>query len=129
METNVFGEPLKLCSTMPLTGFFRDGACHTGAEDGGLHTVCAVMTDEFLSFTKSRGNDLTTPMPLYRFPGLKAGDRWCLCARRWAEAQRAGYAPPVVLEATNERSLGIVPISTLVSYAWKDNKPTNKDNG
>lgn len=119
MARNVFGEPLKTCSTAPLTGFYRDGHCNTDGQDRGLHTVCAVMTDEFLEFTRSRGNDLITPQPIFRFPGLKAGDRWCLCALRWVEAWRAGKAPLVVLEATHEKTLDYVPLEELVKFAWK----------
>ena len=105
---NVLGEPLQSCSTAPLTGFFRSGCCDTGPEDRGLHVVCAQVTAEFLSFSRSRGNDLITPMPAYRFPGLKPGDRWCVCALRWREAYEAGYAPPVVLESTHARALDYV---------------------
>ena len=98
---NVLGTALEPCSFDPMTGFFRDGCCNTGAEDVGLHLVCSVMTDKFLAFSKARGNDLRTPMPMYQFPGLKEGDRWCLCALRWKEALEAGMAPQVVLEATH----------------------------
>ncbi|MCE1202802.1 MAG: DUF2237 domain-containing protein [Bacteroidia bacterium] len=119
MANNVFGEPLADCSQKPLTGFYRDGCCNTGEEDRGLHTVCAVMTDEFLEFSRAAGNDLITPQPIFRFPGLKAGDRWCLCALRWVEAWRAGKAPLVVLEATHEKTLDFVPLEELVKYAWK----------
>lgn len=100
-----------------MTGFYRDGSCHTGPEDRGTHTVCAVMTDAFLSFTRSRGNDLSTPRPEYNFPGLEAGDRWCLCASRWKEAADADVAPPVVLEATHEKTLEIVEKDRLVDHA------------
>lgn len=100
-ELNVHGEPLKPCSLNPLTGFFRNGHCMTGPEDVGRHTVCAEMTAEFLAFSKSRGNDLSTPIPEYAFPGLQPGDRWCLVALRWIEALEAGMAPKVVLEATH----------------------------
>jgi uncharacterized protein len=119
MAKNVFGEPIIPCSLDPLTGFFRNGCCETGAEDVGTHTVCAVMTAEFLEFSKSRGNDLITPRPEYLFPGLKPGDKWCLCALRWLEAWKAGIAPPVVLEATNEASLLIIPMNVLVERAWR----------
>ena len=102
---NVLGEPLDICSFKPMTGFYRDGCCNTGREDVGSHTVCVVMTDEFLEFSKSRGNDLSTPMPEYGFPGLKSGDRWCLCAPRWQEAFEANQAPRVVLRATHEGAL------------------------
>jgi len=116
-ERNVLGGPLASCSTSPLTGFFRDGCCRTGPADEGVHTVCAVMTADFLEFTVAAGNDLVTPRPQWGFPGLVAGDRWCLCAARWLEAARAGRAPPVVLEATHERSLAIVPLDLLEKHA------------
>ena len=115
---NVLGAPLQPCSFDPNTGFFRDGHCHTCAQDHGSHTVCAVMTAEFLDFSKSRGNDLTTPMPQYEFPGLKPGDQWCLCAGRWLEAYEAGKAPKVNLEATNEAALAIVPLEALQEHAF-----------
>ncbi len=121
MNKNVFGEPLMLCSSSPMTGFYRDGHCTSGADDAGLHTVCALMTDEFLAFSKSMGNDLTTPMPQYGFGGLKAGDRWCLCALRWVEAWQAGKAPQISLEATSEKTLDFVSLKELVKYAWKNN--------
>ncbi len=121
MNKNVFGEPLMLCSSSPMTGFYRDGHCTSGADDAGLHTVCALMTDEFLAFSKSMGNDLTTPMPQYGFGGLKAGDRWCLCALRWVEAWQAGKAPQIILEATSEKTLDFVSLKELVKYAWKNN--------
>jgi len=114
---NVMGTVLQSCSTDPMTGFYRDGSCNTGPEDRGTHTVCAVMTDAFLSFTRSRGNDLSTPRPEYNFPGLEAGDRWCLCASRWKEAADADVAPPVVLEATHEKTLEIVAKDRLVDHA------------
>jgi uncharacterized protein (DUF2237 family) len=116
---NVFGGPLAACSMDPVTGFFRDGHCHTCSQDHGSHTVCAVMTSEFLAFTKIAGNDLSTPVPLYDFPGLKPGDRWCLCAGRWLEACQAGHAPKVMLEATNEAALEVVPLDLLVQHAAK----------
>ena len=109
--------PLAPCSRDPLTGFFRDGICQTCAQDHGSHTVCAVMTAEVLAFSKSRGNDLTTPMPQYDFPGLKPGDHWCLCAGRWLEAYAAGKAPQVDLEATNQAALTIVPLDALKEHA------------
>ncbi len=117
MSKNVFGADLITCSVDPLTGFFRDGDCSTGPEDLGTHTVCAIMTEEFLDFTKSRGNDLSTPRPAYDFPGLKSGDRWCLCARRWLEAYQANKAPGVILEATNEKTLEIIPLDILLKKA------------
>ena len=101
MAKNVLGTALQACSTDPMTGFFRDGCCNTTQQDRGMHTVCAVMTDDFLMYSRSMGNDLITPRPEYEFPGLKAGDRWCLCLGRWLEARDAGFAPPVVLEATH----------------------------
>ena len=114
---NVFGEPLQACSTKPMTGFFRNGCCDTGPEDAGSHTVCVEMSEEFLAFSKARGNDLSTPLPDYGFPGLKEGDRWCLCAPRWKEALDAGAAPQLVLEATHEETLAIVPLGVLKDYA------------
>ncbi|MEM1125120.1 MAG: DUF2237 domain-containing protein [Bacteroidota bacterium] len=114
---NVLGDPLLVCSTDPLTGFYRDGCCHTGADDIGTHVVCAEMTEAFLAFTKARGNDLSTPRPEYRFPGLKPGDRWCLCASRWREALMAGVAPPVHLAATHEGALRFVALDDLRDHA------------
>lgn len=114
---NVLGGPLKTCSTDPLTGFYRNGCCDTGPQDGGLHLVCAVMTDEFLEFSKAVGNDLSTPNPMYRFPGLKAGDRWCLCASRWREAFDAGKAPKVVLESTHMLALEFASLEELQEFA------------
>lgn len=113
---NVFDEPLEPCGTDPVTGFFRDGCCNTSGQDGGSHTVCAVLTEEFLEFSRARGNDLVTPRPEFGFPGLKPGDRWCLCASRWAEAERHGAAPPVNLRATHRRALERVPLETLRRY-------------
>ena len=114
---NVLGGTLQPCSTRPLTGFYRDGCCNTGYEDTGIHVICAQMTDEFLAFSKQAGNDLSTPMPEFGFPGLKAGDRWCLCAGRWKEAFDAGAAPRVVLAATHEEALAIVPLEALKRHA------------
>ncbi len=114
---NVLGGPLQACGRDPLTGFYRDGRCETGPDDAGTHVVCAVMTAEFLDFTKGRGNDLSTPRPQWGFPGLSPGDRWCLCVGRWAEALAAGVAPPVVLEATNARALDTVALDDLQSHA------------
>jgi uncharacterized protein len=116
---NLFGEKIELCSKSPMTGYYRTGCCETGPEDLGTHTVCAVMTEEFLEFSKSKGNDLMTPIPAYGFPGLKSGDRWCLCALRWLEAYRAGLAPLVILEATNEKTLKIIPLDILIGKAFK----------
>ena len=114
---NVLGEPLAPCSERPLTGFFRDGCCNTSDEDLGSHTVCTRVTAEFLEFSRSRGNDLSTPMPEFGFPGLKPGDQWCLCAARWVEALQRGVAPPVVLEATHESALELIPLEMLQQYA------------
>lgn len=114
---NVLGGELVPCSLDPVTGFFRNGCCETGPHDLGLHTVCAVMTEDFLTFSRLVGNDLSTPMPEYGFAGLKPGDRWCLCAPRWKEALDAGAAPQVVLEATHEETLAIVPLGILKDHA------------
>ena len=114
---NVLGEPLVACSYDPLTGFYRDGCCHTDEHDHGTHVVCARMTQEFLDFSRARGNDLITPRPEYRFRGLKPGDRWCLCALRWLEALDAGVAPPIVLACTHERTLELVPLEVLERHA------------
>ncbi len=118
-SVNVLGGPLAPCSTGPLTGFFRDGLCNTCAADTGSHTVCAVMTDEFLAFSKYVGNDLTTPRPEFGFAGLKPGDRWCLCAARFLQAHDEGCAPQVRLEATHRRALEIVPLHVLRAYALR----------
>lgn len=115
---NVLGEPLQACSYDPLTGYFRDGCCNTDAHDHGTHVVCARMTAEFLAFSAERGNDLITPRPEWRFPGLKAGDRWCLCATRWREAFEAGVAPPVVLAATHSKVLEYVELEDLKAHAY-----------
>jgi hypothetical protein len=114
---NVMGGELASCSLDPVTGFFRNGCCETGPHDVGMHTVCAVMTAEFLAYSKSVGNDLSTPAPDFGFPGLKPGDRWCLCAPRWKEALDAGAAPQLVLEATHEETLAIVPLGVLKDHA------------
>ena len=116
-QLNVLGGPLLTCSDRPLTGFFRDGCCNTSPEDAGVHTVCVVMTAEFLEFSKARGNDLSTPMPEFGFPGLKAGDKWCLCVSRWEEAFVVGKAPKVVLESTHERALEVVELAELRARA------------
>ncbi|SDW01448.1 DUF2237 family protein [Thiocapsa roseopersicina] len=115
---NVLGEPLEVCSLDPLTGFTRNGDCETGPRDAGSHTVCARITREFLELSLARGNDLVTPQPEYGFPGLKPGDRWCLCAARWQEALEAGAAPRVVLRATHERALEVVSLADLKSHAF-----------
>jgi len=114
---NVFGEPLETCSERPMTGFFRDGCCNTGQEDTGSHTVCVEATREFLEYSRFRGNDLSTPMPRYGFPGVKPGDRWCLCAARWLEAYNSGMAPKVYLKRTHQRALEIVPLELLRKFA------------
>jgi uncharacterized protein (DUF2237 family) len=114
---NVLGERLEICSISPMTGFYRTGTCETGPQDEGTHVVCAQVTAEFLAFTRSRGNDLTTPAPEYGFPGLKPGDRWCLCATRWREALEAGVAPPVILAATHEAALRYVSLADLKNHA------------
>jgi hypothetical protein len=114
---NVMGGPLACCCEQPRTGFYRDGYCHTGPDDFGSHTVCAQVTVEFLSFSQRRGNDLATPRPELGFPGLRAGDRWCLCVERWKEALRVGVAPPVVLAATHEKALGVVTLEQLQAHA------------
>jgi uncharacterized protein (DUF2237 family) len=119
MQKNVFGEALELCCTDPLTGYFRDGKCRTEVEDIGKHLVCAVMTDEFLEFSKQKGNDLSTPKPEYGFEGLKEGDKWCLCAIRWVEAYRNKMAPLLMLEACHEEMLEYVDLKTLINYAYK----------
>jgi uncharacterized protein (DUF2237 family) len=117
-DKNVLGGELLACSYAPLTGYFRDGCCRTGAGDLGTHVVCARVTAEFLEFSTTRGNDLVTPRPDYRFAGLKPGDRWCLCATRWLEAAEAGVAPPVVLASTHERVLDFVALGLLKRHAW-----------
>ena len=116
-QKNVLGGALIPCSVAPMTGFFRDGCCHTSPEDIGSHTVCAVMTNDFLSFSKAAGNDLTTPLAKYGFPGLKPGDSWCLCAARWEQARRAGAAPNVILSATNASCLSVVALEDLRAHA------------
>lgn len=117
MAKNVLGGELQPCSTDPLTGFYRDGCCNTGADDAGVHTVCTRVTADFLAFSTERGNDLTTPQPAYGFPGLRPGDRWCLCASRWQEALEAGAAPVVVLEATHAATLEWVSLEDLRRHA------------
>lgn len=121
---NVLGEDLKCCCTDPMTGFYRTGYCETGEQDRGVHTVCIEATEEFLEFSRSVGNDLSTPMPQYRFPGIQPGDHWCLCARRWQEALEAGVAPPVDLEGTHIASLEFVSMDDLQAHAL----PSASDN-
>ncbi len=116
-ERNVLGGPLGTCSMRPRTGFFRDGCCNTGPDDLGLHVVCAQMTEEFLAFSRAQGNDLSMPHPEIGFPGLVPGDRWCVCAGRWREALDAGCAPPVILGATHEETLAVVPLDALRRHA------------
>ncbi|MCF8373856.1 MAG: DUF2237 domain-containing protein [Bacteroidales bacterium] len=119
MQKNVFGLEIEPCSENPVTGFYRDGSCNTGKEDTGQHTVCVVLTKEFLEFSKIRGNDLSTPMPQYNFPGLKPGDHWCLCALRWMEAYYSGMAPQLVLEATNEEALELISMDMMLEFAFR----------
>lgn len=122
-DRNINGEALALCSRNPLTGYYRDGSCRTGPTDRGVHVVCAEVTDAFLRYSASQGNNLMTPSPAYGFPGLKDGDRWCLCAVRWEEARQAGLAPPVVAAATHARALDIVAAEDLQSAAIAINPP------
>ena len=117
---NVLGGPVKTCSLDPLTGFYRNGCCDTGPQDGGLHLICSVMTDEFLAYSKAVGNDLSTPNPMYRFAGLQAGDRWCLCASRWRQAYDAGKPPKVVLEATHMLALEFASLEELQEHAFTE---------
>jgi uncharacterized protein (DUF2237 family) len=114
---NVLGQPLDVCGCEPMTGFYRTGCCDTGPEDLGVHTICCVVNEEFLRVSKLMGNDLSTPMPQYGFEGLKPGDRWCVCAARWLQVEQAGAGCPIVLEATHEATLDIVPFETLIRYA------------
>ena len=118
MEENVFGKALKPCCDSTVTGFTRSGYCEVPPGDLGNHSVCAVVTEDFLAFTRLRGNDLSTPMPHHGFPGLKQGDRWCLCANRWLEAYEAGFAPPVVLESTNKKALQIIELEVLKKHQF-----------
>ena len=121
MASNVLGGELQHCSKNPVTGFFRNGLCDTCADDRGIHTVCVVMTDEFLEFSAEAGNDLSTPVPEFQFPGLKAGDRWCLCMGRWIEAQKAGMAPEIVLESCHISVTEFVDLELLKKYAVEEN--------
>lgn len=121
MARSVLNEPLVVCSTRPVTGWYRNGMCQTGRSDFGLHCVCCVMTSEFLAYSKSQGNDLVTPLPVYDFPGLLPGDRWCVCVTRWKAAYEAGVAPPVVLESTHIAALEFVDIEVLEQCAVKNN--------
>ncbi len=123
MDTlNVFGQPLATCSNNPLTGFFRDGTCSVNEQDQGLHSVCIIATEEFLAFSKATGNDLSTPIPQYNFAGVKPGDKWCLVAARFLQAVNHNAAPKVYLEATNERTLEIVPMDVLLAHAYYKDK-------
>ena len=119
MERNIFGNPLISCCTDPPTGYFRDGLCRTISIDTGTHTVCAKVTQEFLDFSASRGNDLITAIPHWKFPGLKPGDKWCLCISRWLESEKAGKAPPIYLDATHEKTLKYASLELLQKYAVK----------
>ena len=116
-QLNIFKEPLEACSFDPVTGFFRSGCCETSEQDTGSHTVCAIMTEEFLKFSKSKGNDLSTPVPAFDFPGLNSGDRWCLCAARWLEAYEAGSAPSIIARATHRRALEIIPMEVMKEFS------------
>jgi uncharacterized protein (DUF2237 family) len=120
MNKNIFGEKLITCSNSPLTGFFRNGCCDTDNSDLGMHTVCVIVSEEFLLFSKSKGNDLSTSVPEFGFTGLKPGDKWCLCALRWREALTNNVAPKVVLEATNEKTLDVIKIEDLLRYSFKE---------
>ena len=116
-QLNIFNEHLEACSFDPVTGFFRSGCCETSEQDTGSHTVCAIMTEEFLKFSKSKGNDLSTPVPAFDFPGLNSGDRWCLCAARWLEAYEASSAPSIIAKATHIRALEIIPMEVIKEFA------------
>ena len=116
-QMNIHGKPLELCSQDPLTGFFRNGCCDTDNHDRGLHTVCVILTDEFLKFSLEVGNDLSTPRPEFDFPGLKPGQKWCLCANRWLEAYESGVAPPIITESTNIKTLDIIDFETIALYS------------
>ena len=119
MNKNIFGEKLITCSNSPLTGYFRNGCCDTDNSDLGMHTVCVIVSEEFLLFSKSKGNDLSTSVPEFGFTGLKAGDKWCLCALRWKEAFLNNLAPKVILEATNEKTLDVIKIEDLIKHSYK----------
>ena len=120
LPKNVLGTELECCCSDPMTGFYRDGYCRTGMGDHGVHTVCAIMTEDFLKFSKEAGNDLSTPIPEYQFPGLKPGDKWCLCASRFLQAADEGAAPKIRLECTHSRTLDIVPLDVLMAHATED---------
>jgi hypothetical protein len=127
MHTNIYGEKLIPCSTRPVTGFYRNGCCDSEEDDTFVHSVCVIVTKDFLEFSKSVGNDLSSPHPEWSFPGLVPGDHWCLCASRWVEAWKAGMAPLVVLEATHEKTLEYVSLSELVKFAYKNSGIENKE--
>lgn len=120
MELNVLKEPLQLCCNSPVTGYFRDGFCRTTRDDYGTHTLCAIVTKDFLEYSASRGNDLMTPIPQWNFPGLKPGDKWCLCISRWLQAEKVGKAPFVILEATHIKSLQFTSLEKLKQYSFKE---------
>ena len=122
MHLNILGTQLQSCCYSPMTGYFRDGFCRTISEDTGTHVVCAIMTEEFLRFTKNRGNDLTTPIPKWTFPGLKVGDKWCLCISRWLEAEKYAVAPAIVLESTHIKALEYAPLDLLKKYEFQIKK-------
>lgn len=117
MQTNLFGEPLQVCSASPMTGYYRDGTCRTSSEDAGSHSICIVVSEHFLGYSKAMGNDLSTPIPEYGFQGLKDGDRWCLCAQRWVEAHKAGYAPKIDPRATSNQATKFVKKEILLQFA------------
>ena len=121
-ELNVLKTPLLSCCYQPMTGYFRDGFCKTTAEDSGTHIICAVMTSEFLEYTKSKGNDLSTPIPYWNFPGLNPGDKWCLCISRWLQAKDADKAPPIILESCHKKTLEYVDLEVLLNYQFKEEK-------
>ena len=120
IQTNIFDEPIEECCSNPITGYFRDGFCRTISQDTGTHTVCAIVTQEFLDYSASRGNDLITPVPQWQFPGLKPGDKWCLCISRWLEAEKVGKAPNIILEATHKKTLQYASLALLHLYSVSD---------
>jgi len=121
LELNVLNTPLQTCCTAPMTGYFRDGLCRTTANDQGTHTVCAIVTREFLEYSAAKGNDLMTPIPHWKFPGLQPGDKWCLCISRWLQAEKAGKAPYILLEATHKKTLEYTSLDMLTKYAFQPN--------
>ncbi len=120
LELNVLGKPLKNCCNSPVTGYYRDGFCKTAENDAGTHTICAIVTEDFLEYSASQGNDLITPKPYWNFPGLKPGDKWCLCISRWLQAEKVGKAPFVILEATHIKSLQYTSLEILKKYTFKE---------